>query len=192
VIGHSISVSLRAKTTLPQLVNLIHDLESAGHLHKIRNLALVPLGAGNELDVSLAIDAISLRGADRTDALSELRRADEEADPQLTYQDLIRRNFFARGISKALAQIKLQAVTTDKRGRVEAWFLAGTPATTQIITVGESLDLVTHEVTVDRIEQDGVQLLVNQAPYWIALGQTLGEVLTSSESKSLASAGKRE
>ena len=125
LVGHSFNMTLRAKTTLPQLVNLLHDFRQVGHLHKIRSLSLVPLGTGSELDVNMSIEVLSMQHADREDTLSTWVRDDENADPLKVYSDLLRRNLFARGLPQALAQIRLQAITTDKNGRKEAWLGTG-------------------------------------------------------------------
>ncbi|MFM2095596.1 MAG: hypothetical protein RIS70_2720 [Planctomycetota bacterium] len=177
LVGHSFSMTLRAKTTLPQLVNLLHDFRHVGHLHKIRSLSLVPLGTGSELDVNMSIEVLSMQHADREDTLSTWVRDDEQADPLKVYSDLLRRNLFARGLPQALAQIRLQAITTDKSGRKEAWLGTATKSQTQIVAQGESLDLQTHKVVVEEIESERVRLNVDESRYWLALGQRLRDVV---------------
>lgn len=182
LLAHRFGMTLRAKTTLPQLISLLAEFRHAGHLHKIRTISLVPLGTGAELDVNLTIDVLSLQGADRKDSLSEWVRDGDDGDPQIVYADLLRRNLFARGLPQALAHIRLQAITVDKQGRMEAWLAAGSPASTQILARGESLDLAVHQVTVEEIQSDKVRLNINQSQHWIAIGQYLRDVLEPAES----------
>lgn len=180
LVGHSFNMTLRAKTTLPQLVNLLHDFRHFGHLHKIRSLSLVPLGTGSELDVNMSIEVLSLQHADRQDTLSDWIRDNDSDDPLKHYADLLRRNLFARGLPQALAQIRLQAITTDKSGRKEAWFGLGGTTPTQIVARGDHLTIATHQVVVDEVEIDRVRLNVDESRYWISLGQRLRDVVEPS------------
>ncbi len=184
--GYSLGMTLRAKSSLPQLVSFLRDFRHAGHLQKIRSLAMLPLGTGAELDVTLAIEVLSLQRADRKDALSDWVLDADDSDPQAVYADLLKRNLFARGLPQALAEIRLQAITVDKQGKSEAWFAAGTPTTTQMVARGESLNLVMHRVVIEEIQPDKVRLSVNQSPHWIALGQRLRDVLEPAEPGAVA------
>ncbi|SRR6056297_2759569 len=194
-IGHTIRYSLRARTSLPRLVDFFHDFERAAQLHKIQSYSLNPLGNGSELDLSLVIETLSLEASPREAQLSDWQRHPDHYPPREAFQTLAQRNIFARGFSASLAAIRLGAITQDRAGEREAWFAVGSPAKTQIVAAGEQLQLPLHSVQVEAIEGERVRIAVNELSRWLRLGQTVGEALepsspSSSEPPSAASSAE--
>ncbi len=176
-VGHTLRLTLRARTTLPRLVDFLHDFQSSAQLHKVLSFSLNPLGNGSELDLTMVIEALSLEAAERSDSLSDWVHAGESHTPRSGYAALVQRNIFARGFSQSLAEVRLRAITRNRDGTQEAWFAVGSPPETQTVAVGQSLELPLHSVEVEQVEAERVEIHVNGLPVWVELGQTLGQVL---------------
>ncbi len=63
--------TVRGQATLEELIRFLFDFYSAGHLHQIRRITIRPVEKSKDLDVVLAIEALSLPTADRKDQLSQ-------------------------------------------------------------------------------------------------------------------------
>lgn len=183
-VGYSIRYTVRARTSLQQLVDFMYDFQHSGQLHKIRSISLNPQGLGDQLNLNLTIETLALEATERSDQLSDLVRDDTSLGARRDFETLVRRNVFARGFSQSLGQIRLTAITRNRGGQLEAWFAVGTPAKTQILMTGQQLELSLHEVRVMAIETDTVQLAVNGADVWIPLGSTLKDILQPTTSPS--------
>jgi|688.fasta_scaffold01335_20 hypothetical protein len=177
LIGYRISYAVHGKTALPQWVNWVRDFESAGHLHKLESLTLVPLGNGNEIDVNMTIEAVSLQATEREDRLTQWIRDPQQVPSASSLAAFVQRNIFARGFSKTLADIRLQAITFNRRGEGEAWFDLGQGKATQIVTLGQKLELPIHEIVLLAVQGDIAKLRVNGSEVDLPLGQTMGQVL---------------
>jgi hypothetical protein len=176
-LGYTIRYTLRARTTLPQLTDFLHDFQRSGQLHKIRSFALNPQGLGDQLNLDLSIETLSLEATERAEELSSLVRADTSFPSRQAFTTFVQRNIFAKGFSRTLGQIRLTAITRNRQGQLEAWFAVGSPAKTQILTDGGKLELDLHEVRVQSIESTRVEVTVNGITAWITLGNSIGEIL---------------
>lgn len=176
-VGHTIRFTLRTRTSLPRLVDFLYEFHQSAQLHKIQSFSLNPVGNGSELDLTLVIEALCLEATERADTLSDWVRREDAEPSRSEYELLVQRNVFARGFSESLAQIRLGAITQDRKGALQAWFAVGSPAETQIVGSGETLDLPLHSVEVQRIEADRVEIAVDELSISLKLGQTLGDVL---------------
>ncbi|TWU38484.1 hypothetical protein [Novipirellula artificiosorum] len=177
LVGHQIGFTLRARTTLNRLTDFLHDFHRSAQLHKIRSFSLSPLVNGNQLDLNLSIETLSLEATEREGGLSMLVRNEQSFPPREQFNEFVNRNLFAKGFSKSLGQVRLNAITQNRSGEQEGWFSVGSPPRTQIVAEGETLDLPLHTVTVKTFHEDRVNLLVNEFDCWITLGETLGDVL---------------
>ena len=176
-IGHSIRVTVRARTTLPHLVDFFHEFERSAQLHKLLGFSLNPLGNGSQLDATMSIEALSLEASEREEVLSDWVHDGETEIPRESYVSLARRNVFARGFSESLGQVRLRAITRNRNGEREAWFAVGTPAATQIVRGGGRLELPLYEIAIDGLDAGGASIRVNDLPLRVELGQTIGQVL---------------
>lgn len=177
LIGHRIGFSLRARTTLDHLTDFLHDFHRSAQLHKIRSLSLTPLVNGNQLDLNLSIETLSLQSTERKSELSTLVRDEQMFPPRDQFREFVSRNLFAKGFSKSLGQVRLNAITQNRSGELEGWFAVGSPPKTQIVAQGGVLDLPLHSVKIKSFDGSRVELMVNEFDCWLSLGQTLGEVL---------------
>ena len=176
-VGHSISYTLRGQGSLVQWSDWLKDFQQAGHLHKIVNLSLNPVGAKGVLDATMTIEVLSLMAAASKDQLSSWRKMvdDQQQVTDTNYDQLVQRNLFAKGFAKSLYQIELKAITIDRQGQAQAWFRLDDKDNVEAIQVEQQLPVQLHSITVLEILPDKVQIQLNRESYWISLGQTIGE-----------------
>lgn len=92
---YSMTFSLQARGPLEKWTRFLYEFYRTGHLHQIRSMSITPLGKEEQLDIVLAIEALILSGADRSDQLSE-EVSDQLAFSRLSdYQPIVRRNLFS-------------------------------------------------------------------------------------------------
>lgn len=177
LVYHRITFNLSARGTLDQVTRFMFAFYQAGHLHKVKAMSLNPIGRQQLVDLSLTIEAISLADCEREGELSEgtlNRLAFEDLEP---YQFIARRNMFARGFSKALAEVELTALTVNRSGQAEAWFAVGSDRKTQVIEPGEELSLELHEATLVDVQNDVAVVNVDGTLVRMKCGQSLGEAM---------------
>jgi hypothetical protein len=92
---HALRFNLQAQTTLEHLTRFLHRFYSAGHLHQIRSLSLVPIQNSKKLELQVAIEALALAGADRKDKLSEALSPRLKSSDRAAYRVIAERNLFA-------------------------------------------------------------------------------------------------
>ncbi|NUQ61563.1 MAG: hypothetical protein HUU20_03690 [Pirellulales bacterium] len=68
---YALRFNLQAQATLEEVTQFLYRFYSAGYLHQILNLDLLPSDNGRKLDVQLSVEALSLPQSDRTDKLPE-------------------------------------------------------------------------------------------------------------------------
>jgi hypothetical protein len=68
---HVLGFSVSGRGNLPKLVSFLHRFYSADMLHRVRRLHAKRVPGTKQLDLSVAIDAVSLPTADSTDKLNE-------------------------------------------------------------------------------------------------------------------------
>ncbi|MEO8268447.1 MAG: hypothetical protein ABI557_01930, partial [Aureliella sp.] len=170
-IGFRIGYSLRARSTLSKLAQFLQEFRAAGHLHKIRALALNPTGKEGTLDVSMSIEVLGLDSSPNKDQLSQWRLSDDAKASSGGYEKFVQRNLFARGYAKALQDVELKAITFDRLGTAQAWFRIDSSGTTRTVGVGEHVPVALHDISVIDIQPGKVLVHVNETPYWLTLGQ---------------------
>ena len=108
-----------------------------------------------------------------------LFRSDEAVIAPSTYDHLVRRNLFARGFAKALFDVELKAITSNREGIAQAWFRIDGRGTTKTIAAGNQIPVVLHDIKVVEVLANKVLVRVNEESHWIKLGQSIGEVCSS-------------
>ena len=179
-IGHRIAFSLRSQASLGKVADFLNDFRQAAHLHKIRSVALNPTGNEGNLDVNLSIEVLSVNNAPSKDQLSDWQLCETLRPSPASYEGLVHRNLFARGFAKALYEIELKAITFDRNGKSQAWFRVDGQGTTKTMAVGEHVPVPLHDISIEEIQPNKVLVRVNQMPYWISLGQSIGQVCSVS------------
>jgi len=168
--------TLRAKTDLAQLTSFLQAFEGAGHLHKIVSLTINPIGSGFEIDVTMVIEALALDACEREAELSTLawNRNVSEAS---SFASIARRNPFARGFSKTLAETRLTAITYGNDGEAEAWFRVGQENRTRQTRAGERLQLELVQIEVIDILPEKLFVRIDGKSAWMTIGATLGSLV---------------
>ncbi len=178
LVGHRISYSLRGQATLAKLSAFLNDFRKSGHLHKIRSIALNPIGSEGRLDADLTIEVLCLEASVNKKQLSEWIIADVSTVAPNTYEHFVRRNLFARGFAKALFEVELKAITSNREGVAQAWFRIDSRGTTKTIVPGAQVPVSLHDISVVEVLANKVLVRVNEETYWIKLGQSVGEVVS--------------
>ncbi|MFN6163642.1 MAG: hypothetical protein ACK6DC_03885 [Planctomycetota bacterium] len=179
-IGHRIDYSLRGQASLAKLAEFLDQFRKAGHLHKIRSLTLNPIGSEGRLDVNLSIQVLSMESSMNESDVGDWTMFSEAQESLKPAAALVRRNPFARGFAKALNDVQLRAITTNREGIIEAWFAADARGSIKKVPAGSNIPLALHEITVVEILRDRVLVNVNQEPQWIQMGESIGDAMTRS------------
>ncbi len=157
-IYRSLSFSVRARGTLDQLAQFLFVFYQADLLHQVRSLTITPLQRAAELDLSLAIEALSLSQARQANAKAPTASASESVyeqfrrrawrvssrlafhDPQ-AYGVIVQRNLFALGGGADPSDATYLTSITQVDDQPEVWFT--NRATDEVIRLrtGERLEL---------------------------------------------------
>ena len=178
-VGHRIDYSLRGQASLAKFTDFMDQFRKAGHLHKIRSMTLNPIGNEGRLDINLSIQVLSMESSTNESNLGDWSML---PDAQLALKPpvpLVRRNPFARGFAKALNDVELRAITTNRDGIAEAWFAADARGTISKVPAGSNLPLALHDIAVVEILSDRVLVNVNEDPHWIRMGESIGEAVAT-------------
>jgi len=181
LIGHRINFSLRGQASLAKLSSFLNAFRKAGHLHKIRAITLNPVGNEGRLDADLSIEVLCLEASTNKQELGDWEIADEAVVASNTYDHLVRRNLFARGFAKALFDIELKAITSNREGIAQAWFRTDGRGTTKAISAGNQIPVALHDIAVLEVLTNKVLVRVNEDTHWIQLGQSIGEVCSNKQ-----------
>ncbi len=166
--------TLNSRGDLKQVTKLLYDFYRGGHLHKISDLRLNPIGNGQEVTLSLTIEALALPHADReTELTSLVSERLAQADVR-DYQWIAQRNFFSSGgAASAWKRIQLSAITSDVHGVGEAWFNVGPENKTYILQLGKSLSLPSCELSVVSLDDATATITIDGHLHRLAIGQNL-------------------
>jgi hypothetical protein len=184
-VGHRIDYSLRGQASLNQFSQFMDRFRQSGQLHKVRSLSLNPIGNEGRLDINLSIQVLSMESSANESDVGNWVMVPEAQQNLKPATSLIRRNPFARGFAKALDDVQLRAITSNREGIVEAWFAADARGSIRKVPVGSPIPLPLHEITVLEILRDKVLVNVNQEPQWIEMGESIGQVVKRSAERLL-------
>lgn len=188
LVGYRIDYSLRGQASLAKLAEFLDQFRKAGHLHKIRALTLNPIGSEGRLDLNLSIQVLSLESSANESDVGDWTMLPDVQETLKPATTLIRRNPFARGFAKALNDVQLRAITTNRDGVMEAWFTADSRGSIKKVAAGNNIPLALHEISVVEILRDKVLVHVNQEPQWIHMGESIGEAINRSVESAVESA----
>ncbi|NLX54360.1 MAG: hypothetical protein GXY58_04540 [Planctomycetaceae bacterium] len=170
--------SLNSRGDLTQVTKFLYDFYRAGHLHKIRTMSLNPSGQGQQVGLSLSIEALALPNADRETELTTVVSEQLAMADMRDYQMIAQRNFFSSsGTASAWKQIQLSAITSDVHGTAEAWFAVGPERKTQILQPGQTLTISASEVRVVSLDDRTATISIDGRLHQIAIGQNLTEAV---------------
>jgi hypothetical protein len=187
---HALRFGLQAHTTLDRVTRFLHRFYTAGHLHQIRTLSLVPLEKSDKLELQLAIEALVLPGADRKDKLTT-EQASRLASPKPTdYQVIASRNLFAPYKAPPPQPVEppppppfdpgKHAYLTgivDVAGKPEAWLLVRTSGEKLKLHEGETFRVADMQGKIVRIGLREVEVELAGQRWRYQLGDNLREMI---------------
>lgn len=171
--------TVRGRGTLAQVTEFLYLFYDAGHLHKIRSLTLNPMQ--EQVDLSLTIEALSLKGSSRDGQArpDELTMVSSEslAYSSLTdYQTFVQRDLFrAGGTNQAARSTVLTAITSDVQGRREVWFRTGKGGQTLVVGEDGTLTVDTLTARVIEIQAEKVIIELDGQRRSLTVGKSLAE-----------------
>jgi hypothetical protein len=177
-IGYRIPFSLRSRATLAQWTAWMQQFEQAPHLHKIISLSITPLGNGSELNLQMELEAIALDSATQEEELSDWIPDPQVAPPPTASLAIVQRNLFATGFSKSLQALRLKAITTDRKGSLEAWFSGKEGASTTPYKAPSEVPVPLHQLQLTEIAADHVQIQIDGQSVRLNLGQSIADALS--------------
>jgi hypothetical protein len=176
---YSMTFSLQARGPLEKWTRFLYDFYRAGHLHQIRSMSITPLGKEEQLDIVLAIEALILPDADRSDRLSE-EVSDQLAFSRLSdYQPIVLRNLFSiTAKADPMDQTYLTAIHYVN-AVPEAWFtLRGeSDPDRAVVKLRLTQNMVVGQFSgkVVEIADDGVVFQSGGERWLLGLGENLGQ-----------------
>ncbi len=180
---HVIPFSLRGRGNLRQITRFLHEFYKSGNLHKIRTLALTPVGVSDQLDIAMSVEALALDGTDRDAKLTTLTSNRLASDEFAAYRSIASRNLFQTGGDSIGRQIRLSAVTLNIRGQREAWFYNKRDDHTRRLKESESLEVGALIARVVAIYDKSATVVIDDQTWHVPIGASLAEArITQGES----------
>ena len=191
---HLFPFTVRGQGSGEKLVEFLFAFYRAGHLHQIRHLSIKPVGNGRELDLVMAIEAMSLPGAksDKLSAEPGTRLAQSSLDEYIS--TIVRRDVFSPyhpATSSGRVAGKLDpgkyaylTAVLSVGGRPQAWFVARTTDQIYKLSEGDEFTLGPVRSKVVRIGQREVDLEIDGARYTVGLGTSLRDGRPASNGES--------
>lgn len=176
-VGYRIDYSLRSQASLAKFAALLDDFRTSGHLHKIKSLAINPIGSEGRLDANLTIQVLCLEAASHESTLGDWSMLPDAREGLKPATGFVRRNLFARGFAKALQEMAFKAITVNRAGITEAWFTTDNRGTIAKVPAGKNIPVALHDVSVVEILNDRALVQLNDDSYWVRLGQTIGQAV---------------
>ncbi len=176
---YTVNFSLQAAGTLEQWTQFLFEFYRAGYLHQIRSIGFTPVGKKGQIILSLAIEALALPGADRSDGLPE-ETSDRLAFEKLEdYRVIAERNLFGPGGSVDPTDHAYLTAINHVNGQPEAWFTLRTetdPDRSLLkVRVGTPLKVGQFHATVVEIDREDVILEAAGQRWILAIGESLAQ-----------------
>lgn len=168
------------------LVKFLTGFYEAGHLHRISRATLARAKEGSDLSVSLTVNALAMRDADRADKLSEIASKVELPPAEQIEDAITTRNPFAPFEDKAVnataskkpANEADQAYVTGMIQGESGWRLSirmKDSGRVLYFQTGDAIDIGSFKAKVGEINGRRVLLEKDGSSMQVFLGQTLGQ-----------------
>ena len=173
----TLGFSVRGKGTLQHVVRFLFEFYRGGHLHRIQQMSLTPLGKTGSLDVIITIEALILPGTDRKDTLSTRKSNWLNFRSLADYGIIAQRNFFGvGGESDPSQQAYLTAVTRDN-GEPEIWVTLRGQDKLRKLHLGDQFEIGQFNGTVVDILDDDVVFESAGERYLLSVGEPFADAL---------------
>ncbi len=174
----SLSFSVRGRGTLEQLTQFLFGFYRGDHLHQIQSLSMTPVPRTDELDIAIAIEALSLADADRKDSLSKRVSESLASDNLADYQSIADRNLFGVGGSGDEADFAYLTAVIEVNGEPEAWFTLRASGKLLKLRRQQSFDIGSFHGVVADISGSDVTLLCDDERWLLSVGENLMQAST--------------
>lgn len=168
--------SVRGRATLGELTKFLYEFYRADFLHQVQRLNITPVAGGEELDLSLTVEALALPGATR-DTLNPRRSARLASDSLADYhQPLTERNVFSTG-GEAFdpADFAFLTAILEIDGQAEAWFTVRTTGEILKLRSGQSFEIGQFHGVVVEIEDQDLVIDSDDERWLLTLGENLSQ-----------------
>jgi hypothetical protein len=173
----SLGFSVRGKATLQNLVRFLFDFYRMGHLHRIQQLSLTPVGKTGNLDVIISIEGLILPGVERKDTLATGTSNRLHHRALADYAIISQRNIFGiGGDTDPSQQAYLTAVTSDN-GEPEIWITLRGRDELMKLHIGGHFEIGQFSGTVIDILDNDVIFDSLGERWLISVGESLAEAL---------------
>lgn len=168
--------SVRGRATLQQLTQFLYQFYSANHLHQVQRINMTPVPKSDELEISLAIEALVLPAADRTDQLSALPSNRLASNELTAYQVIVERNLFGQtGAGVDPADFAFLTAVLDVGGIPQAWLTVRTTGEILKLKPGESFEVGQFRGTVAEITAPDIIIDSDEERWLLTLGEKLSQ-----------------
>ena len=194
-----LAFTINARGTLDQVVRLLYRFYQADHLHQVRRLSLKSADKPGQLSIAMAVEALSLPGAERGEGLSEeISNRLRHGAPADYAASITKRNLFA----EYQPPVPVKPVVVATKPKVEAppkppafdaakyaiitailevnnrrqmWLSVQTTGKTFKLFEGDAFEVGAMRGTIGRIGSREVELNVDGKRRLVALGESLND-----------------
>lgn len=185
-----LTYNVNGRGSLEQLVKLLYEFYSAGHLHKLKRLNVEPVESGSTLDLSLTIEALALKTAEQQVELADVpgdRLA--EKDWEAYRRAIVGRNVFAAYVPPPVerrepppeppkppfdvARYAFVTAIVAVDGRPQVWVLVRTTGQTLKLFEGDHFEVGNVGADVVSIGKRSVEIAVGEQRLLAMLGESL-------------------
>lgn len=172
------SFSCRARGDLSTLTRFLTSFYRTDQLHQIQSLGVAPVAKSSDLDVTLAIQALAVKGSPQTDRLPNLPlRPITDAETEAN-RWIARRNVFGLGGSSDPADRTVLTAVTSVDGTLEVWFTQQIEDKLYKYRAGDEVDFGRFQGKLIRILKEDIVLQSREGDQWlVSIGESLGEAL---------------
>ncbi|MBX7165151.1 MAG: hypothetical protein K1X74_02265 [Pirellulales bacterium] len=172
-----IPFTVRAQGTLEQLTRFLHAFYSADHLHQIQRLGIMPISHSNDLELSLAIEALVLPGGSRKEQLNRKPSNRLVGTTMDDYEPILRRNLFGEGGASSFdaADYAFLTAILDVNGAPEAWLTLRTTGEVLKLHEGDEFEVGQFRGRIAEVLSQDIVVKSDDERWLLTLGENLSQ-----------------
>ncbi len=175
------SFSVSGRGTIGQITKFLFEFYNAPHLHQMRSLVISPVRNTEQLDLSVTIRALSIRGVPRSEQLATEPYNRLASDSLADYDAIVQKNLFAIGSAPDATEFAFLNGIVSVDGRPTVTFDLQSVGERLELHEGDPLKIGPFEGTVAEIHMDDLNVIIEseneygEVERWLL---TLGEKLS--------------
>jgi Tfp pilus assembly protein PilO len=171
-----IPFSIRGRGTIEQLTRFLYEFYSANHLHQVTRINITPVPKSNELDLSLAIEALALVDANDATKLSGERSERLASVEWGAYRPIVDRNLFGQTAAELdPADFAFLTAILDVDGVPQAWLTVRTTGEILKLRPGQAFEVGQFRGTVAEITSPDIVIDSDEERWLLTLGEKLSQ-----------------